>query len=190
MAREERPPDDAYYETRLDLYSQGDIFRDVPLAYPVPADEILEDSEDLGAGTRRFLSGPLDFGLAMLTMPTCSMRAQGTTASAYSHPVRTLVPLMPLGRLLDEGYVDKGQAGLARKYDALINYMYLPPDDELEIPETLALLYMPVALHHELIDGQRVTQLALEGARQLQRKLTWFVSGVLAPRAEFEPPVD
>jgi hypothetical protein len=29
------------------------------------------------AGSRRFLSGPFDVGLAMLSTPMCSMRAQG-----------------------------------------------------------------------------------------------------------------
>jgi hypothetical protein len=67
---DERPADDLYYESRLEPFSQGDIFRDVPLAYPSPADSIvLLDAET--AGSRRFLSGPFDVGLAMLTTPRC-----------------------------------------------------------------------------------------------------------------------
>ena len=35
----ERPSDAEYYERdRVELFSQGDLFRDVPLAYPLPAD--------------------------------------------------------------------------------------------------------------------------------------------------------
>lgn len=171
---EAHPNDNTYYETRLPLLSQGDIFRDIPLAYPVPG-EIIEDDENLGAGARHFLAGPLETGFAMLTTPTCSMRAQ-RTPGAYAHPVRTLVPLMPVGRLVEEGLVDAAKLGLVRKYDGLINYMYLPPHPESDLPESLALLYMPVTMHHDMTDGQRVTQLAVEGARQLHRKLVWFCS--------------
>jgi len=71
--REERPADDQYYETRIPLLSQGDLFRDVPLAYPVPG-AIVEDESDLGFGSRHFLAGPLETGFAVLTTPTCSMR--------------------------------------------------------------------------------------------------------------------
>jgi hypothetical protein len=42
VASERRPDDGDYYESRLELFSQGDIFRDVPLAYPLPADEIVQ----------------------------------------------------------------------------------------------------------------------------------------------------
>ena len=55
-ARPERPSDADYYERdRVELFSQGDLFRDVPLAYPLPADEIVVDEET--GGNRRFLSG-------------------------------------------------------------------------------------------------------------------------------------
>jgi hypothetical protein len=49
---------------------------------------------------------------------------------------------------------------------------------------------MPVTLHHEFLEGQRVTQLAVEGARQLQSKLVWFASSLKLDRATFEPPLD
>ncbi len=40
--RPERPADADYYEReRVELFSQGDLFRDVLLAYPLPADELL-----------------------------------------------------------------------------------------------------------------------------------------------------
>ena len=42
--------------------------------------------------------------------------------------------------------------------------MYVPPleVDELEfsMPESIALLYMPVTFHHAFLEGQRVSQLA------------------------------
>ncbi|MDP9285312.1 MAG: hypothetical protein M3P41_10255 [Actinomycetota bacterium] len=151
--RPERPSDADYHERdRVELLSQGDLFRDVPLAYPLPADELVVDEER--GGGRRFLSGPLEFGPAMLITPS-----------------------------------------YLRRFDHLINYVYLPPleVDELEfsMPESVALLYMPVTLHQAFLEGQRVSQLAYRGAQQLQRKLVWFYSGWLEENLDsFDPPMD
>ena len=192
-SRPERPADADYYERdRVELFSQGDLFRDVPLAYPSPAEEILLDEED-AAGARRFISGPLSFGPAMLITPSCSLGAQG--AAGYSHPVRTLVPLLPVAELLEREIVKEGAVADLRRFDHLINYMYLPEleVDELQfsMPESLALLYMPVTLHHEMLEENRVTQLAYRGAQQLQRKLVWFYSGWLEDDLDvFDPPMD
>src|SRR5205085_3702782 len=146
--RPERPPDADYYEReRVKLFSQGDLFRDVPLAYPLPADELVDDDS---GGSRRFLSGPLEFGPAMLITPSCSLGAQ--RAGGYAHPVRTLVPVLPLAEFVDRGVVKETALDDLRRFDHLINYMYLPPleVDELgfSMPESVALLYMPVTLHH------------------------------------------
>jgi hypothetical protein len=190
--RPERPADADYYEPdRVELFSQGDLFRDVPLAYPMPAAELLVDEE--GGGSRRFLSGPLEFGPAMLITPTCSLAAQ--RGVGYSHPVRTLVLVVPLEGLVERGVIKEAAATDLRRFDHLINYMYLPPLDfdelEFSMPESIALLYMPVTLHHAFLDGQRVSQLAYRGAQQLQRKLVWFYSGWLEDDLDtFEPPMD
>jgi hypothetical protein len=190
--RPERPPDADYYERdRIELFSQGDLFRDVPLAYPLPADELVVDDES--GGSRRFLSGPLEFGPAMLITPSCSLGAQGT--AGYGHPVRTLVPVLPLAELVDRGVVKESALDDLRRFDHLINYMYLPPLDvdelDFSMPESVALLYMPVTLHHAFLDGQRVSQLAYRGAQQLQRKLVWFYSGWLEDDLDvFDPAMD
>lgn len=191
-SRPERPDDADYYEReRVELLSQGDLFRDVPLSYPSPAEELLIDEAE-GRGVRRFPSGPLEFGPAMLVTPSCSLAAQGTTG--YGHPVRTLVPVIPLAHLVEGGVVKETALADLRRFDHLINYMYLPPleVDELQfsIPESVALLYMPVTLHHAFVEGQRVSQLAYRGAQQLQRKLVWFFSGWLEDNLEvFDPPM-
>jgi hypothetical protein len=191
-SRPERPADADYYERdRVELFSQGDLFRDVPLAYPLPADELVVD--EASGGSRRFLSGPLEFGPAMLITPSCSLGAQGATG--YGHPVRTLVPVIPLRDLLDRDVVKETALSDLRRFDHLINYMYLPPLDVDELgfsmPESVALLYMPVTLHHAFLEGQRVSQLAYRGAQQLQRKLVWFYSGWLEDDLDvFDPPMD
>src|SRR2546430_347063 len=119
VERESRPTEDSYYEGRIPLLSQGDIFRDVPLAYPSPAREIVEEEQDLVG--RRFLSGPFEVGTAMLVTPTCSMRSQASPTE-YAHPVRSLVPVMPLDEgLRGELGLDDSKLGLLRKYDGLIN---------------------------------------------------------------------
>jgi hypothetical protein len=190
--RPERPSDADYYERdRVELFSQGDLFRDVPLAYPLPADELVVDEES--GDSRRFLSGPLEFGPAMLITPSCSLGAQGN--GGYAHPVRTLVPVLPLAELVERSVVKETALEDLRRFDHLINYMYLPPveADELEfaMPESVALLYMPVTLHHAFLEGQRVAQLAYRGAQQLQRKLVWFYSGWLEENLDsFDPPMD
>ena len=170
MASERRPDDSDYYESRLELFSQGissATFR-WPTRFPP-----MRSSRRKARGTRRFLSGPFEVGLAMLVTPTCSMRAQGAP-DRYAHPVRSLVPLRPFEEFVGAGLLDDSRAGLARKRDGLINYMYLPASEELA----------------EALEGQRVTQLAVEGARQLQSKLVWFVSSLKLDRATFEPPLD
>jgi hypothetical protein len=189
MAHESRPTA-AYYETRTQLLSQGDIFRDVPLAYPSPAGEIAVDLDDEPTETaRRFLSGPLEYGLAMLITPTCSMRSQ-TPRRDYAHPVRTLVPIRPASELLELGVLDTSKRGLAESRDSLINYMWIPSDDGLDMEDSMALLYMPVTLHHDMVVDQRITQLSREAACQLQKKLAWHATSVLLERRDFDPPLD
>jgi hypothetical protein len=192
-----RPADDEYYDSaRTELFSQGDIFREVPLAYPTVLGE-LEDAELaddevpddwLAAGKRRFLSGPLEFGHAMLITPTCAMSAQG--ASGYAHPIRTLVVVRPVADIVGRGILSSGQADDLRHRDRFGSYMYLPPIAHEELAESVALLYYPVTLHHDFLEGNRVTQLAYEGARQLQRKLGVFYAGFEVDRSDLDPPMD
>jgi hypothetical protein len=190
LLRQERPRNDSYYETRHEVLSQGDIFKDVPLAYPFPPGQIVEDA-GAPAGARQFLSGPFEIGFAMLITPTCSMRAQQIAAGTpYAHPVRVLAVVRPVDELINRGLFTNDRLGLLRKYDGLMNYMYLPESAPVGLSESVALLYMTVILHHDMIADQRVTQLAYEGAQQLQRKLVLFASGLPVDRNEFKPPMD
>lgn len=158
----------------------------------MPADEVVDEADSAGEGGRRFLSGPLSFGPAMLTTPSCSLGAQRT--AGYAHPVRTLVPILPTAEL-ERGIAKETALPDLRSFHHLINYTYLPPleleEPEFAMPESVALLYMPVTVHHDLIDGNRVAQLAYRGAQQLQRKLVWFYSGWLEDDLDlFDPPMD
>jgi hypothetical protein len=191
-----RPRDDDYYERdRTELFSQGDVFRDVPLGYPT----MLEETEDAGetdvragdwlaAGKRRFLSGPLDFGPAMLITPTCAMSAQG--ASGYAHAIRTLVVVRSLEDVIENGFLSEEQAADIQRRDRFGSYMYLPATADGELPASVALLYYPVTVHHDFLEGNRITQLGCEGARQLQHKLGVFYAGFDVDRDELDPPMD
>jgi len=186
VPHEARPSDDEYYEPHTGLFEQGDLFRDVPQAYPLPADEvILEEGATEPEGIRRrFLSGPFDTGFGLLVTPTCSMRAQGVE-EAYAHPVRTLLVVRPVEDLLERGALDDAKLTMARKYDNFINYMYLPPLEEIELPESMAFIYMPVTLHHDLIDGQEAARLGPEAVLQLHRKLVWHATSLQVTREQF-----
>jgi hypothetical protein len=118
------------------------------------------------------------------------MRAQGAAPGNYAHPVRSLAVIRPLSDLVQAGLLDDSKVGLLRSYDSLINYMYLPAFPEQDFPESVAMLYMPVTLHHDMIPSQRIAQLTLAGAQQLQRKLTHFCSGFRVARENFQPPMD
>lgn len=97
-------------------------------------------------------------------------------------------------RALDDvvrhGFLSDDQASDLRRRDRFANYMYLPATPDGELPESVALLYYPVTLHHDFLEGNRITQLAYEGARQLQRKLGTFYAGFEVDRREFDPPMD
>lgn len=178
--REERPPDTAYYEERTDYVRQGDLFRDVPLAYPFPPDA-LEHAE----GRRKFLAGPFEPGFGLLLTPTCSMAAQGIPGS-YAHPVRTLAPVLPLERLLQEEVVKAGALDDLRRYDHLANFFYVPEFRDAELPESLALLYAPITIHHDYLeDDRRVAQLSVQAATHLKYKLTAYFSGELFSHDDF-----
>lgn len=197
MGRSTKRLDDAdYYEItkRTNLFSQGDVFRDIPLSYPTLIGEYKNDQEHqseeyLAAGTRRFLSGPLDFGFALLINPSCSITAQGV-ADSYAHPIRTLLTIQPVKKLLGEGVLRQGQLDQLRHTDTFTNYMYLPALPAAMFPESLALLYYPITLHHRFLEGQRITQLTYQGTQHLQRKLVAYYGGIDVDQKNFNPPMD
>lgn len=179
-----RPKDDDYYVAPWSPgFLQGDLFKDVPLGFPAPPDAIV-----MAEGERRFISGPFDAGPAMLISPSCAIAAQGATAEAgmYAHPVRIMVPVRPVDDLLEAGAVTEQNVGHLRA-DRLRNYMYLPAD--AEHPESAALLYMPISVHHDVIAEERIAQLTGAAYWHLRIKLMVFYGGfLLAPEELGEAP--
>jgi hypothetical protein len=181
-----RPDEGRYYVPPWSAnFLQGDIFQDVPLGFPLPPDAVFVEE-----GERRFLSGPFDAGLAMLLTPSCAMAAQGAEVEPgeYAHPARTLVPLRPIDELIEAGVVPERNLGHL-KADRLVNYLYLPAEPELDIPESVGLLYLPVTVHHDVIAEDRVAQLTGEAFWHLRMKLMAFSGGFFIHPSEFgEPP--
>jgi hypothetical protein len=174
-----RPGDDDYYvEPWSEGFLQGDLFKDVPLAIPTPPDAVV-----MAEGERRFVSGPFDAGPAMLISPSCAIAAQGVSAppGTYAHPARTLVPIRPVQDLVDAGAVSESNLGHLRS-DRLRNYFYLPPAEGL--PESAALLYMPITVHHDVIAEDRIAQLTGSAFWHLRVKLMAFVGGFLLDPGE------
>jgi hypothetical protein len=175
----QRPADDAYYvEPWSDTFLQGDLFKDVPVAIPAPPDAVV-----LAEGERRFVSGPFDAGPAMLISPSCAIAAQGPNVSpgSYAHPARMLVPIRPVHELVDAGAIPEHNLGNLRA-DRLANYLYLPPMSDM--PESAALLYMPVTVHHDVIARDRFAQLTGAAFWHLRVKLMAFVGGFLLDPSE------
>lgn len=168
---EPRPRDAAYYEERTAYLRQGDIFRDVPLGYPWPPEAVSHE-----AGRRKFLSGPFEPGFGLLLSPTCSMSAQGVLGQ-YAHPVRVLAPVLPLEELVTASAVKSGSLPDLRVYDHLVNYLYLPPLEDAHMPESLALLYAAITIHHDYLEKNRVAQLSKLAAVHLKYKLTALFAG-------------
>lgn len=174
-----RPADNAYYvEPWSDAFLQGDLFKDVPVAIPAPPDAVVR-----AEGERRFVSGPFDAGPAMLISPSCAIAAQGPSVSpgSYAHPARTLVPIRPVDELVDASAIPEHNLGNLRA-DRLRNYLYLPAMSDL--PESAALLYMPVTVHHDVIAQDRFAQLTGAAFWHLRVKLMAFVGGFLLDPSE------
>jgi hypothetical protein len=180
---EKRPPDKAYHADRSAYVRQGDLFKDVPLGYPMPPDAFGHEE-----GQRKFLSGPFEPGFGMLISPTCSMHAQGS--EGYAHPVRMLAPVLSVEHLIQVGAVKEAALSDLRTYDHLINYFYLPPIEEHDFPESLALLYGAITIHHDYLEERRISQLAEIAAVHLKFKLAAFFGGSLFSHENFEDDGD
>ena len=174
----ERPADDDYYvEPWSDTFLQGDVFTDVPIAITAPPDAVV-----MAEGERRFVSGPFDAGPAMLISPSCAIAAQGTTgAGGYAHPARMLIPIRPIRELVAAGAVLEHNLGNLRA-DRLRNYLYLPATEHY--PESAALLYLVITMHHDVIAEDRVAQLTGAAFWHFRVKLMAFFGGFLLDPSE------
>jgi hypothetical protein len=146
------------------------------------------DAVDHEEGRRKFLSGPFEPGFGMLISPTCSMHAQG--AEGYAHPVRMLAPVLSVEHLVQAKAIKEASLEDLRTYDHLVNYFYLPPIDEQDFPESLALLYGVITIHHDYLEERRISQFSEDAAVHLKFKLAAFFGGSLFSHEDFEDDGD
>jgi hypothetical protein len=97
-------------------------------------------------------------------------------ARSYAHPARTLVPIRPVDELVAASAIPEHNLGNLRA-DRLVNYLYLPAVSDM--PESTALLYMPVTVHHDVIARDRFAQLTGAAFWHLRVKPMAFVGGFL-----------
>jgi hypothetical protein len=168
-----RSRDDEYYvDDRTEHVAQGDIFGDLPFAYFVP-----DESSFRQEGKRRPPEEPPAFtGHGMLINYTSGFMAQPPGTRGYAHPFRLVAPIFPFELLLELG-VAEVELEKVRRDDNLASYMYLPPYTG-EFSESAVLPYRPVLIHHDLLEGRRITQLQEGVAVRLQQKVaTTFLGG-------------
>lgn len=104
----------------------------------------------------------------------------------YAHPNRALAPVLPLMELVELGVVKEGALEQLRKYDHQLNYFYVPPLEEAKLPESLALIYAPIVVHHDYLEGRRIAQLSKVAAVHLKRQLAAHTSGSLFSHEDFD----
>ena len=146
------------------------------------------DAVDHEEGKRKFLSGPFEPGFGLLLSPTCSMHAQG--AEGYAHPVRMLAPVLSVEHLVEQSAIKETALDDLRKYDHLVNYLYLPPITEQDFPESLALLYGVITIHHDYLEDRRIAAFSEEAAVHLKFKLSALFGGSLFSHEDFEDDGD
>lgn len=146
------------------------------------------DAVDHEEGKRKFLSGPFEPGFGLLLSPTCSMHAQG--AEGYAHPVRMLAPVLSVEHLVEQSAIKETALDDLRTYDHLVNYLYLPPITEQDFPESLALLYGVITIHHDYLEDRRIAQFSEEAAVHLKFKLSALFGGSLFSHEDFEDDGD
>jgi len=168
------PPADMYRQNRTKLFSQGDIFADLPFNDL----ELSDDAERQARIIRVWRSN------AMLITPTDAMRARGATDRYSGPPTRTVIPVLDLDK------ADVTDLERLTTVDGLFHYMYLPEDPVSKLRRSIAVLSMPTTVSAPLLERfERVTQLSVQGTRQLQLKLVEYSSSLTKrlEREDFNP---
>jgi len=177
-----RPTDPEYYvEPDVQDRLLGDIFRDVTFDFPGQ-----HGHEEVYGDPRRFLAR-LMRAEAMLLNPTCSMYNHNAAGDdlGVAHPLRTIIPVVPLKTLIEVQVYTAGQADAIRASDENLVAMYLPAWTAKDFRESMALFYMSVTISEAILaQSVKTIQLGDEGRRQLKQKLGKFYAGVKVARGK------
>ena len=117
---EHRPYDHEYWTPPWSTAPfAGDLFEAIPFNDQPTALYTVDEGPEAG---KHFLGAiAIDFGL--LITPTCDMADQHGGGSA--HPFRTLLPVLPLGLVLEQTQALQESVNLLRSRDTMHPYMYL-----------------------------------------------------------------
>lgn len=90
--------------------------------------------------------------------------------SLISHPYRILVPVIPLGAVVEQTGAVAENEKLLRSRDTVRPYMYLPPLPGVLEEEQVACLFRPTVVSDELLADppRRIAQLQPEARRHLK----------------------
>lgn len=104
-----------------------------------------------------------------------------------------IVPVFHLPAVAESWAKDReSKAGLARRYDGLRRYMYLPPledEDEEWLADLSRITSISLKILTRLADN-RLTQLTMVAAQQLQFKLVLAATSVFTDRAVYRPSME
>lgn len=189
-----RPTDDVYYEIRSQYLSQGDLLADAPMLV-MPPELLVEEGRDGGL----VAAVPVSQTLAVILSPTCDFR-RPSIEYLSAHPDEDPYQLrqsIVVARVMPRDVWERAQDATGRSdrlsqllsHDNLRQYMYLPPNDRIgpSLIDFGMIWTLPLPIVRTL---ERITQLALAGARQLQFKLALYGTTVLLQREDLRPPMD
>lgn len=199
MAREyerfPRPPG-PYYETRFNYLSQGDLFAALP--FPIEGADFVRHDALPG-----LVLQPLGIQRAMVVSPTCDFRrpsAAALDADSTLEPYTlqahvTIAPVLSLAAVAEKwGERRAASTHLARRYDALRRYMYLPatpgePSESEWLVDLSQVHSISLRVVLAALDG-RLAQLTLPAAQQLQYKIVMAASAMVTDRNLYRPAMD
>src|SRR4051812_5208820 len=162
---EHRPYDEQYW-TRpwASALFAGDLFEAIPFGDQPTVLYAAEDEPDVG----KHFVGEIAIGYGLLITPTCDMVEQ--RGGGVAHPFRTLVPVVPLGFVIEQAPDVGDNAKLLRSRDTINPYMYLPPLPDVFDEDMVACLFRPSLVSDEFLADppRRIAQLQPEARRQLK----------------------
>lgn len=167
--KQKRPADSDYWCPPWSrVLFAGDVFQAIP--FHAPPTELYED--DYRQDQHYF--GQIGWGYGLLITPTCDMY-ESVAPEQIAHPFRVLVPILPLGQVVEHTESVEESEGLIRSRDQVHAYLYLPALAGF-FDESVACLYRPTVVTEDFLADppRRVAQLKPEARRHLKVKLSAY----------------
>lgn len=162
----------------------GDLFEAIPFG---DQPTVVFAGEEGSVAGKHFV-GEVAFGYGLLVTPTCDMTDQHG-AGGEAHPYRVLVPVLPLGLIVEQTRAVAANEKLLRSRDTIQPYMYLPALPGVLERDSVACLFRPSLVSDELLADppRRIAQLQAPARRHLKVKLAAYWARVAVDPAELPP---